>query len=445
MYRKFIEISKIDSSLDECLSQTLRIFQNEQNFQPGGVFSGFTSSLNTRFISTTIDPIGRWICHRFRGRERDVNIYSIYRVHRKSDDTSGLTTAGSQQRALLKSKNITTNPRDAIMKDLCDLIRKDITSNRSVILMGGFNEGVESRGKTHNRLSEIGLSNLMMERYENKLPKTWNRGKSAIDHVYMTMDVFKAVKKAGFSPFDTISLSDHRGIFFDLDMGMLFDETLKAVEPANFRKLQSSNLKRMKEYNKLVKQEWDNHKIDMRLSTLTNDIKNEGPTPHNVKRLNNIDRHITDIMRFAEKKCTTINRHAVDPWSPKLKELAREIRFFVIQIKNTLRDVIPVSLVDGITKLTTLHAKLGAKRREYRGFLKNAATHRKKHLDERAEYHVEIGKNSSKAGEVKRLKNIEQQKQDSIKIQFTINDISRGSATYILIPHRDAYNNVEGL
>ena len=65
-------------------------------------------------------------------------------------------------------------------------------------------------------------------------------------------------------------------------------------------------------------------------------------------------------------------------------------------------------------------------------------------MDERAEYHVEIGKNSSKAGEVKRLKNIEQQKQDSIKIQFTINDISRGSATYILIPHRDAYNNVEG-
>ena len=118
----------------------------------------------------------------------------------------------------------------------------------------------------------------------------------------MTIDVVKSVRKAGYVPFDLISLSDHRGIFFDLDMATLFDEKLRDVEPAKFRKLKSSHLKRVEEYKKKLTEEWDNHKIDKRLTTLSNDIKNDGPTPENVKRLNDLDRHITDIMRHAEKK-----------------------------------------------------------------------------------------------------------------------------------------------
>ena len=99
-------------------------------------------------------------------------------------------------------------------------------------------------------------------------------------------------------------------------------------------------------------------------------IKRDGMTEENLQRLNNIDNQITDIMRFSEKNCTKITRHARDPWSPKLKELAREIRYIVVQIRHSLRDLLPVSIVECMEKVKNLHIKLTLKKKEYRDFIK---------------------------------------------------------------------------
>ena len=167
----------------------------------------------------------------------------------------------------------------------------------------------------------------MQQKIESPLPKTWNRGKEAIDHVYMSADVTKYVKKAGFAPFEFMALSDHRGIFFDIDSSILFEEKMHNIEPSKFRKLQSSNIKRVREYNKILEREWKNHKIEKRLQLLVDLIKCEEMTEDNIRKLYIIDQQITEIMRYSEKSCTTITRHTRDPWSPKLKEIAREIRF----------------------------------------------------------------------------------------------------------------------
>lgn len=202
-------------------------------------------------------------------------------------------------------------------------------------------------------------------------------------------------------------------------------------------------MKRVREYHKLLKHEWEHHKVDSRLEFLIACINREGMTYDNARRLNNLDNQITEILRYSEKNCTTIFRYAKDPWSPKLKELAREIRYIIVNIKNTIRDSLDMSMVDCMTRVTQLHDKLGRKRKEYREFIKQAEAQRKIHLDERAAYHVELGKNSNAANEVKRLKNIEQQKQDSVKINCTISDYSRGVATYILIPQQCEYSHFD--
>ena len=258
----------------------------------------------------------------------------------------------------------------------------------------------------------------------------------------MTVDVFKAVRKAGYAPFDVISLSDHRGIFFDLDMSNLFDEVLHSTIPANFRRLQSSNVKSVLVYNKLLKQEWEKHNIDSRLERILMNIKEDGPTDALIKKLNNIDSQITEIMRYIEKNCTTISRHCVDPWSPKFKELSREIRYITVQIKNTIRDELKISVVDCTTKVGDLSEKIKVKRSEYRDSIKKAVAHRELHLDERAQHHVMLGKNHSAAGEIKRLKNIETQQRDSRKINYVLDNDRRDSATYILIPALEEYENI---
>ena len=138
-------------------------FPKGATFQSGGVFSGFDSSLNSRYISSEQDPIGRWHCNTFRGKSKDIKIYTLYRVHRKTDDTSGLTTAWMQQRCLLRDKNIMANPRDDVINDICTRIRKDLNCNKSVILMVDFNEGITSKEKTNAKLQELGLISLMQE------------------------------------------------------------------------------------------------------------------------------------------------------------------------------------------------------------------------------------------------------------------------------------------
>ena len=413
-------------------------------YQPGGISSGFNIHLQTRYMTHEKDKLGRWHSHTFRGKDRDIKVYTVYRVHRKSDDTAGVTTAWSQQRTILRSKGIQKNPRDDVIDSLCINLRKDIESNRAIILMGDFNECINSREKTHERLLEIGLVNMMQERIGDDLPKTWNRGKSAIDHVYMTSDVFKSVRKAGYAPFDTIALSDHRGIFFDLDTRVLFDDEIYKVEPAAFRRLKSTHPKHTKEYAKLMKEQWKTHKIDERLLKLSKMFDTEGPTNANVIALNTIDKQITEIMKHSEKKCSKISRHATDPWSPKLKSIAREIRYTIVQIKHALRDVKSPSMVKCFSIVNSLQDTLKEKKLEYREYLKNARLHREKHLDERAQHHAEINPKSSKPSEIKRLKNIEVQIRDSTKIRFTLDDFNKESATYILIPSRKEYNNFDG-
>ena len=96
-------------------------------------------------------------------------------------------------------------------------------------------------------------------------------------------------------------MSDHCGLFFDVDMSTLFDEVLFNTLPAQFRKLQSSHLKRVVEYNRLIEKQWDDHKIEEKLDKIKFTIRRDGVTADIIDRINNLDQQITDIMRNSEK------------------------------------------------------------------------------------------------------------------------------------------------
>ena len=93
----------------------------------------------------------------------------MYRVHKKTDDTSGLTTAWMQQRMILRGQDKDVNPRDDVINNISGHIRRDISSNKSAILMGDFNEAVDSREKTHEKMTKLGLVNIMSNRIPGNL------------------------------------------------------------------------------------------------------------------------------------------------------------------------------------------------------------------------------------------------------------------------------------
>ena len=85
--------------------------------QPGGVFSGFLGELYPRYDKYGRDPMGRWHYHQFYGKERDLRIYTMYRVNPNSDSTAGDTTAWAQQKVYMNRDGDERNPRQAIVQD----------------------------------------------------------------------------------------------------------------------------------------------------------------------------------------------------------------------------------------------------------------------------------------------------------------------------------------
>ena len=134
------------------------------------------------------------------------------------------------------------------------------------------------------------------------MPNTHKRGTKAIDHVWLTANLLQAVEQAGYAPFDKIiENTDHRGIFFDIDLGIILDHDVVNIQPAQFRRLKATIPKRVQKYNDLVSKGWTDQNIESRLDSLINMILNDGMTSTHEATLNNIDHNITEILRHAEK------------------------------------------------------------------------------------------------------------------------------------------------
>ena len=64
------------------------IFDSNIKYQPGGVASGFFGQLTTRYIKHSKDKYGRWHSHEFQGKERNLRVYTLYRVNYSTDQTT---------------------------------------------------------------------------------------------------------------------------------------------------------------------------------------------------------------------------------------------------------------------------------------------------------------------------------------------------------------------
>ena len=83
-----------------------------------------------------------------------------------------------------------------------------------------------------------------------------------------------------------------------------------------FRRLRSTVPKRVTKYMKRLEEEWDKHQIDAKYEKLLEmDCKDASSFE---MELNKLDQQITELMVYAERKCTLLSSHHLDSWSPKL-------------------------------------------------------------------------------------------------------------------------------
>ena len=153
-------------------------------------------------------------------------IYNVYRVINGSLEISGANTAWAQQQLYMETKEIEGTPQQHVIQELIKEVKDYVDKGYNIIVLGDFNESINSPEKLNEKMKNIGMYNLMENHINTKkLPRTFNRGSQAIDHVLMTKHLLDNTTYAGYAPFEEGYISDHRGIFFDLKENALFPTT----------------------------------------------------------------------------------------------------------------------------------------------------------------------------------------------------------------------------
>ena len=408
--------------------------------QPGGLLSGYNGPLKTKYSTCKRDKMGRWHYHEFFGKERNLRIYTLYRVNPGAGSKEGDTTYWTQQKNYMNFENDGRNPRTAVIDDFCIEIQEAIDKKMSIIIMADFNETINGPEKNNQKFREMGLLNLMEEYIgDDGLPRTCSKGPNCIDHVWMTSNALDNVHRAGFAPFNFIKDSDHRGLYVDLFYKNILENNEHNLEPTKRRNLKSTIPNRVEKYIEVVQDQWDYHNIDNRFYEIRDAMKEEN-IEENIVKLNNLDKQITEILLYGERKCSNVPAHSIGAWSVKLKNAIRELIYCMTQRTKAKKVKVGDSIEEAVKLFQEADADWKAAKETYKDVCSNAKELRKNHIRECAEKNVERDETKTIESEVKRLQTIEDQREVAQRMKSVMKPFSRVGSTTILIPSMTEYS-----
>ena len=416
-----------------CATQKISRYDN---FQYGGVLASVQNKLSQRYAGGGSDSMGRFNWMNFYGKNRFLRIYTVYRVCQGNDSSSGDDTAWTAQRTHLLEKNINCDPREHVVTTLLQSIEQDIKASRSIIVCADMNENIFSHAGITTKLEDIGLINIFKSLGQLSTPFRTCTGKHAIDGIWVSKSISHCIVRRGYSPFNFMIPSDHRGAFCDIDMRMILDNDNHNIVPAPYRRLKSQIPSRSRAYVHVVEDLWDAHKIDDKLNDLKLKFETEGPNAFTISSLNKLDNEIQSILNTGEKKCCKISRHCIHGWTPELEKAIRNKRQLKSQIMKASRNPLSTKL-----SMKTLLDQYKKNNRELRFQKIHSQSLRENLLDQLATdiMNDKPDKYREKASVLKQLKNCEQMKRDAEKIRKAVKGYRSSGIDHILIPARSSY------
>ena len=290
---------------------------NETIFKPGGTMVGIKGNWSGRTIIPkgvkNKDELGRWSTIHLQGRQGQIiTIMSVYRVCAHSE---GNRTVYIQQQVdyMNKYKKI-IDPREQIIKDVKHTALEYIQNNHKVIIGVDINDdaGAEYKNRWNNMIQEIGLRNIHQSKHGgNELPRTYDRGKRCIDMIAVSENVTnKMVIRAGILPFYTLSASDHRAMYIDIDTQELFDNNKPDVTRQSFKRFTTKNVKKCDKYLHKLDQYFEQSKMYKKVIEIKKEIKTllEAEEKWNNRSRNNINTILMEKRREIEHRLQTLDQ-----------------------------------------------------------------------------------------------------------------------------------------
>jgi hypothetical protein len=181
-------------------------------------------------------------------------------------------------------------------------------------------------------MANCGLTNGLTDVHSEQVPNTHVRGSKQIDFSLVTDGIRPCIKAASLVD-ESILKSDHRAIFLDLDLLLLFGVSLERLERTQFRNLKLDDPRISDSYRKLLHKQFGCHNIYDRVQNISERGKADDWLNEDKRCYEILDRDITAAMLKAAEKCNIRKQHDT-PCAPYLSKATHAIRYWTRRISR---------------------------------------------------------------------------------------------------------------
>jgi hypothetical protein len=187
-------------------------------------------------------------------------------------------------------------------------------------------------------MANFGLTNDLTDVHSHQVPNTHVRGSKKIHFALATDGKQTCIKVVGIL-YESILKSDHRAIFLDLDLLLLFGTSLERLEWPKFRNLKFDDPRISDSYRKLLHNKFECHNIYKRVQKISERGKDDDWLNEDKRRYEDLDRDITAAMLRAAENFTIRKQHDT-PWAPSLSKDTHAIWYCTRRAaKNGIRHI----------------------------------------------------------------------------------------------------------
>ena len=256
-------------------------------------------------------------------RGKRITIISAYRVCYQNISTAGEKTAYMQQWAVLRQKGHgKPNPRQTHLDDLCQHIQTLRTDGHSIILLMDANEEFHHRQQYLATFTQrAGLTDIIYTRFtdsDTPPPRTYKRGQYCIDYALTSWDLIPYIEQCGYTPFDEVSVSDHRGIFVDIRLNDFLQCRPASIQPPSLRTLSTTNPRNIRCYKATLFKYLHEHKWFERMQKLRQ--HNQETTVPEETKLAVAQGGLNDLLRGMKLAETKLKQRPENPFSSALAD-----------------------------------------------------------------------------------------------------------------------------
>jgi hypothetical protein len=155
-------------------------------------------------------------------------------------------------------------------------------------------------------MANCGLTNALMDVHAEQVPNPHVRGSKQIDFALVTDGIRPCIRSVGLLD-ESIMKSDHRAIFIDLDLLLIFGAAPEILERPQFRNLKLDDPRISDSYRKLLHKQFEFQNIYQRVKKISDRGKADGWSHEDELAYEILDPDITSAILRAAEKCSIKN------------------------------------------------------------------------------------------------------------------------------------------